>query len=84
VESPRLQYLKQVARSTGAGNYTAMKRMACNIPYGKLPTNQMFEEKEVIKTMFKLYFCKKKSVDKILNCRSVKFPRAVDCVCLEK
>jgi len=27
---PRLQYLKQVARNTGADRYTAMKRMACN------------------------------------------------------
>jgi len=27
---PRLQYLKQVARNTGADSYTAMKRMACN------------------------------------------------------
>jgi hypothetical protein len=26
---PRLQYLKQVARNTGADSYTAMKRMAC-------------------------------------------------------
>jgi len=27
---PRLQYLEQVARNTGADSYTAMKRMACN------------------------------------------------------
>jgi len=27
---PRLQYLKQVARNTGADSYTAMKRMTCN------------------------------------------------------
>jgi len=27
---PRLQYLKQVARNTGADSYTEMKRMACN------------------------------------------------------
>jgi hypothetical protein len=27
---PRLQYLKQVARNTGAYSYTAMGRMACN------------------------------------------------------
>jgi len=27
---PRLQYLKQVSRNTGADSYTAMKRMACN------------------------------------------------------
>jgi len=26
----RLQYFKQVVRNTGADNYTAMKRMACN------------------------------------------------------
>jgi len=26
----RLQYLKQVARNTGADSYTAKKRMACN------------------------------------------------------
>jgi len=30
VGRPRLQYLKQVARNTGAYSYTAMKRMACN------------------------------------------------------
>jgi hypothetical protein len=27
---PRLQYLQQVTRKTGADSYTAMKRMACN------------------------------------------------------
>jgi len=27
---PRLQYLKQVAKNTGADSYTAMKRMTCN------------------------------------------------------
>jgi hypothetical protein len=27
---PRLQYLNKFARYTGAENYTAMKRMACN------------------------------------------------------
>jgi len=27
---PRLQYLKQVARNTGADSHTAMERMACN------------------------------------------------------
>jgi hypothetical protein len=36
--------LKQVARYTGADSYTAMKRMACNYPDGKLPTNQTIEE----------------------------------------
>jgi hypothetical protein len=30
VGRPRLQYLKQVARSIGADSYTAMERMACN------------------------------------------------------
>jgi hypothetical protein len=30
VGRPRLQYLKQVARNTGADNYTAMKIMDCN------------------------------------------------------
>ena len=30
VGRPRLQYLKQFARNTGADSYTAMKRMACN------------------------------------------------------
>ena len=30
VGRPRLQYLKQVARNTGADSCTAMKRMACN------------------------------------------------------
>jgi hypothetical protein len=30
VGRPRLQYLKKVARNTGADSYTAMKRMACN------------------------------------------------------
>ena len=30
VGRPRLQYLKQVARNTGADSYPAMKRTACN------------------------------------------------------
>jgi hypothetical protein len=30
VGRPRLQYLNKVARKTGAENYIAMKRMACN------------------------------------------------------
>jgi hypothetical protein len=30
VEKHRLQYLKQVARNTGADDYTAMNRMAWN------------------------------------------------------
>ena len=30
VGRPRLRYLKQVARNTGADSYTAMKRMVCN------------------------------------------------------
>ena len=29
VGRPRLRYLKQVARNTGAGSYLVMKRMAC-------------------------------------------------------
>jgi hypothetical protein len=32
---PQLQYLKQVARYTGADSYTAMKRMACKKPRWK-------------------------------------------------
>jgi hypothetical protein len=42
VGRPR-QYLKQVARDTGADSYTAMKRMACNNSRWKLPTNQKIE-----------------------------------------
>jgi len=30
VGRPRLQYLMQIARNTGADSYTAMKIMACN------------------------------------------------------
>jgi len=30
VGRPRLQYLKQVARNTGADSYTPIKRMACD------------------------------------------------------
>ena len=30
VRRPRLQYLKQAARNTGADSYTAMKRKDCN------------------------------------------------------
>jgi hypothetical protein len=30
VGRPRTEYLKQVARITGADSYAAMKRMACN------------------------------------------------------
>jgi hypothetical protein len=30
VGRPRLQYVKQVARKTGADSHTAMKTMACN------------------------------------------------------
>jgi len=30
VGRPQLQYLKQVARNTGADSYTAVERMACN------------------------------------------------------
>jgi hypothetical protein len=35
VGRPRLQYLKQVGRNTGADSCTAMKRMACNKPRWK-------------------------------------------------
>jgi hypothetical protein len=40
VGRPRLQYLKQVARNTGADSQTAMKEWLATIPDGKLPTNQ--------------------------------------------
>jgi len=40
VGRPWLQYLKQVARNTGADSYTAMKKWLATIPDGKLPTNQ--------------------------------------------
>ena len=30
VGRPRLQYIKQVVRNTGADSFTKMKRMACN------------------------------------------------------
>ena len=30
VGRPRLQYLKQVARNTGADSYTAVNRLTCN------------------------------------------------------
>jgi hypothetical protein len=40
---PRLQYLKQIARNTGADSYTAMKIMAYNNIDGKLPINQRIE-----------------------------------------
>jgi len=36
---PRLQYLKQLARNTGADSYTAIKGMACNSSRWK-PVNQ--------------------------------------------
>jgi len=38
VGRPRLQYLKQVARNTGADSYTAMKRNYRNPPYWALHT----------------------------------------------
>jgi len=38
VGRPRLQYLKQVARNTGAYSYTAMKRNYRNPPYWALHT----------------------------------------------
>jgi hypothetical protein len=41
VGRPRLKYLKQVARNTGADSYTTMeKKWLATIPVGKLPTNQ--------------------------------------------
>jgi hypothetical protein len=43
VGRPRLHYLKQVARKTGADSYTAMKNWLATIPDGKLPTNRKME-----------------------------------------
>ena len=43
VGSHRLQYLKQVARNTGADSYTAMNKWLATIPDGKLPTSQKIE-----------------------------------------
>jgi hypothetical protein len=43
VGKPRLQYLKQVARNTGADSFTAVKKWLAAIPDGKLPTNQKIE-----------------------------------------
>ena len=40
VGKPQLQYLKKVARNTGADSYTAMKKSLATIADGKLPTNQ--------------------------------------------
>ena len=40
VGRPRIQYLKQVARNTGADIYTAMKRMACNSSRWKAANHQ--------------------------------------------
>ena len=45
VGRPRLQYLKQVARNTGADSYTAMKRMACNNSRWKA-ANQLKDKKK--------------------------------------
>jgi len=40
VRRPQLQFLKQVARNTGAYSYTAMRQeWLARIPDGKLPTN---------------------------------------------
>ena len=41
--TPRLQYLQQVARNTGADSDTAMKKWLATIPDVKLPTNQKIE-----------------------------------------
>jgi hypothetical protein len=43
VGRPRLQYLKQVARNTGADSYTAVKKWLATIPDGKLTINQNIE-----------------------------------------
>jgi len=43
VGRPRLQYLKQVARNTGADSYTKMKKWIATMPDGKVPTNQKTE-----------------------------------------
>jgi hypothetical protein len=40
---PRLQYLEQVARNTGADSYTTMEKWLATIPDAKLPTNQKSE-----------------------------------------
>jgi hypothetical protein len=48
IRRPRLQYLKQVARNTGADSYTAIKKKLATNPGGKLPTNQKTEEEEVV------------------------------------
>jgi len=40
VGRPRLQYLKQVARNTGADSYKAIKKWLATIADGKMSTNQ--------------------------------------------
>jgi hypothetical protein len=46
MERPRLKYLKQVARNTGADSYTTLKRIACNKSRWKA-ANEEEEEEEV-------------------------------------
>ena len=43
---PRLQYLKQVARSIGADSYTTMKRIACNIQMESCQPNKRLKKKK--------------------------------------
>jgi len=43
VERPRLQYLKQVTRNTGADSFRAIKKCLVTNPDGKLSTNQKIE-----------------------------------------
>jgi hypothetical protein len=43
VGRPRLQYLKQGAKNTGAYNCTAMKEWLATNPDVKLPTNEKIE-----------------------------------------
>ena len=45
---PRLQYINQVARNTGADSYRKIKKWLATIPDGKLPTNQKTEGKEEV------------------------------------
>jgi hypothetical protein len=43
---PRLQYLKQVTRNTGAGSYTAMERIACNKSRWKAANQQQQQQQQ--------------------------------------
>jgi hypothetical protein len=42
----RPQFLKQVARNTGAESYTTVKKRLATIPDEKLPTSQKIEGQE--------------------------------------